>query len=210
MGGQEQRHQTPSQGVVEVVHEPRLRAGAKSGAAVCGFRERAPKPWSVEVRRRRMSCLFDLYVSARVPREEKRDRERQSRDEKAGDHDHIASGKLCSQQAGGRRRKRDSTVTGCLVQPECEPTLARANQVDLHHDGHRPGQSLIDAEQGVRGDDHAPTLCNSYQQRHRQGQEPAHDEQAPSPCALRECSSTEIRERLREAKRDEEGQHGRI
>ena len=50
----------------------------------------------------------------------------------------------------------DAEVAGRLVQAEREAASGRAGEVDLHHDGHRPGQPLVDAEQHVGGDDEPP------------------------------------------------------
>lgn len=53
----------------------------------------------------------------------------------------------------------DGGVAGGVVQAGGEAASGRADEVDLHIDGHRPGQALVQAEQDVGGDDPAPGRC---------------------------------------------------
>jgi hypothetical protein len=98
-------------------------------------------------------------------------------------------------------------VAGGLVQSEGESAPLRADEVDLHHDGHRPGEPLVYAEQRVRGDDPAPVGRDRDQQRHGQRERPSAHQQAPPSEPLRECPGAEVGERLGEPERDDERQH---
>ena len=58
--------------------------------------------------------------------------------------------------AGQERGERDGAVAGGLVESHGQAALAGADEVDLHDDGGRPGQALIDAQQHVGRDHPAP------------------------------------------------------
>ena len=106
--------------------------------------------------------------------------------------------------ARGKRGRRDGEVSGGLVEPEREAAAARADEVDLHVHGHRPRESLVQAEQRVRGDHPAPRRREDDDERHRQADEPAGDQDRPAREALREASGEEIREGLRQPERRDE------
>ena len=102
------------------------------------------------------------------------------------DDEHVARGELGRQPAAEPGGERDAAVAGGLVEPEREAAALRADEVDLHDDGHRPGQALVDAEQDVGGDDPGPARRDGDQQRHGQRDRPAGDQQPPAPEPLRE------------------------
>src|SRR5262249_20726366 len=58
---------------------------------------------------------------------------------------------------GGQCTACDGDVPGKLVQSHRESTLLRTNQVDLHDNRRRPGQTLTDTQQHVRGYDPVPS-----------------------------------------------------
>ena len=86
-------------------------------------------------------------------------------DRSAGDDEHVAGGELRCQPAAQPGGEGDAAVAGGLVEPEREAASARADEVDLHHDGHRPREALVDAEQDVGGDDPRPARRRRDQER---------------------------------------------
>ena len=117
-------------------------------------------------------------------------------------------------EAGGKRARRergrgDAEVAGGLVQPERETASARPGEIDLHHDGHRPGEPLVDAEQQVGGDDEPPGRREPDQQRHRQRDQPADHKQSLAADPFREVAGGEVGQRLRGAEGDHEGEDRR-
>ena len=63
----------------------------------------------------------------------------------------------CGDEAGRERGERDRAVAGGFVEAHREAAPGGADEVDLHDDRGRPGQSLVDAEQHVGEDDPAPS-----------------------------------------------------
>ena len=108
----------------------------------------------------------------------------------------------CSEGGG-----RDPQIPSSFVQSECESAPARAGEVDLHHDGHRPSQTLVDAEQEIRDDDEPPRHGKPDQDGHRQCDQPADHEQSFAADALGEVASGEIGERLGGTERHDEGKN---
>src|SRR6476660_826791 len=53
------------------------------------------------------------------------------------------------QIAREERRQSDSEIAGKFVEADREAALTRAYEVYLHDDRHRPGKTLVDAEQHV-------------------------------------------------------------
>ena len=64
----------------------------------------------------------------------------------ATDHEDIARGELRCQPAARGGGDGDPAVAGGLVEPERESTPLGSDEVNLHHDGHGPGQALVDTE----------------------------------------------------------------
>jgi hypothetical protein len=83
------------------------------------------------------------------------------------------------------------------------------DQVDLHDHCRRPRQSLVHAEEQVRGDDPGPRRRPDQQERHRQSDQPAGDEDRLATEAVGKRASDEVRAGLREPERQEKRQHGR-
>ena len=111
-----------------------------------------------------------------------------------------------SERAGDEGRECNAQVAGRLVQTQREPTAPRADEIDLHHDGHRPGESLVGAEEEVRNDDPAPAGRERDQERHGQSKQPADDEEALTPDAVGEPAGGEVRERLGDPEGDDEAE----
>ena len=123
--------------------------------------------------------------------------------------EHVARRKVCGKPPAQRRRDGDAAVAGRLVEPESQASALGADEVDLHDDGHRPGKPLVDAEQGVGGDDPGPARGDRDQQRYGQGERPAEDQQPSAPEPLGSDPCGEVGERLGEAEGDDERQNRR-
>ena len=131
-------------------------------------------------------------------------------DRGSGDDEDVARSELGREPAAQPSGERDAAVAGGLVQPEREAAALGTDEVDLHHDGHRPGEALVDAEQDVGGDDPAPARRDRDQHRHRQRHRPAGDQQPPPAGALRERTGAEVGQRLDQPEGDDERQHRRV
>jgi hypothetical protein len=143
-----------------------------------------------------------------VANEQQREQKRRPGDRDAGDGEHVARRELRRGQAAQPGRERDAAVAGRLVQPEREAAAPGADEVDLHHHGHRPGEALVDAEQDVGGDDPAPARGERDQERHRQRHGPAGDQQPPPPDPLGQRPGAEVGQRLDQPEGDDEGEDG--
>ena len=131
-------------------------------------------------------------------------------DDGAEDDEHVAGRELGGEPAGESGREGDAAVAGCFVEAEGEAAPAGADEVDLHDDGHGPRKALVDAEQDVRGHDPAPAGRHGDQDRDREGERPAGDQESPSAGALGEGSGAEVGERLGETEGDDEREDGGI
>src|SRR5690348_10729731 len=96
--------------------------------------------------------------------------------------DRIANAKIerCGAQAvvgsdvtGEKRRYAYGKVSSKFIEAHRQAAGFRPNQIDFHNHGHRPGESLIDAEQRVGGNDPFPTRCPHHHEWHRQPEQPA-------------------------------------
>ena len=167
-----ERREAPGERVVEVVDEPGLGAGAQHRIAHRRAPEGAPEP--ARARAGVAALLCSCATCAPVSRTAKTLTSSPATTISAGtDPDDRARREARCEHAGREGRGGDAEVAGRLVQTEREPAPLRPGQVDLHHDGHRPGEALVDAEQEVRGDDEPPGRCERDQQRDRQGDEPS-------------------------------------
>src|SRR5687767_3766629 len=114
------------------------------------------------------------------------------------------------ERAGRKRRCRDTEIAGRLVQPERETASHRTDKVDLHHDRHRPGQTLVETEEDVGGDDYPPTGSKRDQDRNWQRNEPPKNEETFSPGPLGKTPGSEVRHRLRDAEGNDEREDGAL
>ena len=141
-----------------------------------------------------------------VAHEQRRQQQHGHRD-RGAEHDHdVASCKRRSEPAAEAGGERDAAVAGGLVEPERQAAAPGADEVDLHHDGHGPGEPLVDAEQDVGSDDPGPARGGGDEQRDGQRGSPAGDQQPPAAGALGERAGAEVGQRFREPERDDEGQ----
>jgi hypothetical protein len=154
-----------------------------------------------------MLRLLEGDVGAGVADEQHTEQEPDHRDARSGDGEHVAGRKLGCEPAAQPRCQGDSAVAGGLVQPQREAAPLRPDEVDLHHDRHRPGEALVDAEQDVGGDDPGPARGRRDQQRDRQRHRPAGDQQSPPPDPLRQRPGEEVGQRLDQPEGDDEGEH---
>ena len=146
-------------------------------------------------------------VVARVSNEEHGDREAGDRDDETPYPDHGARCIRRRQRARDERRRRDSEVAGGLVEPEGKAAPAGPDEVDLHHDGHRPREPLARAEEEVRDDDEAPGGGKPDQHGDGQSEQPPEDEEAATPDPVGQTACGEVGERLRHSEGDDEGEN---
>jgi hypothetical protein len=102
--------------------------------------------------------------------------------------------------------ERDGAVAGGLIDPYRQTTPDRADEVDLHDHGRRPGQALVHTEQEVRRDDPRPRRGEDDHQRHGQADEPAGDEDRLAAEAVGQCTRGEVGRRLGEPEGHDERQ----
>jgi hypothetical protein len=208
IGGQEERDDPPGQGVVEVVDQAGLRARSQLRPAIRRVGEHLG-----ESRRSLVAVVVALLLQTHVARgiadEGDGDPQGDQGDSRrAGDED-VPRREVRCKPSADRCRDRDSAVASGLVEAEGKPAALWADEVDLHDDGHRPGEALVDAEQGVGGDDPGPAGGDGDQQRHRQGDRPTEDQQPSSPEPLGSDACGEVGERLGEAEGDDERKDSR-
>ena len=146
-------------------------------------------------------------MSGGVAHEQDGKREGEQRDASAGAHEHVTGRELARQPATGSRGHGDAAIARGLVEPEREAPPVRADEVDLHHDGHGPGEALVDAEQDVGGHDPAPARGDGDQEGNRQRDRPTGDQEPAAAESLRERAGAEVRQRLGEPEGDDERQH---
>jgi hypothetical protein len=140
--------------------------------------------------------LLERDVGGGVAHEEDGDQEGGDGDDGADDDEHVAGRELGGEPASQPGGQRDAAVAGRFVETEGQAAPARSDEVDLHDDGHGPGQPLVDAEQDVRGHDPAPAGRHGDQDWDREGKRPAGYQQPPPAGALRERPGAEVGERL--------------
>ena len=115
---------------------------------------------------------------------------------------------LGGDEPGRQRGDGDRAVAGGLVQAHRETAPGGADEVDLHDHRRRPGESLVDAEQHVGEDDPAPRRCPHQQQRHRQADQPARDQDRLAADPIGERPGEEVGGRLDRAEGDDERERG--
>jgi hypothetical protein len=153
------------------------------------------------------AILLEADVIDRVADEDDRRDERGDRDACRPGDEHVARSDLGGEPSAERGGHRDTAVPGGLVEAEGKAAPLRADEVDLHHYGHRPGEALVDAEEEVGGDDPGPARGYGDEHRHRQRDHPARDQQTSATEARGEPSGAEVGERLRKPEGDDERQH---
>src|SRR6516165_7563035 len=80
--------------------------------------------------------------------------------------------------AGEKSRHAYSKVAGKFIEAHRQTPRFGADQIDLHDNGHRPRETLVDAEQRVGGDNPFPTWCPHHHKRHWQSEQPTDNEHA--------------------------------
>ena len=156
-----------------------------------------------------MDILLERDVGGGVTHGEDADQEPRNGDQRRTDPDDGAGSEAAGESAGGESGGCDAQVTGRLVQPERQAAAPGPGQVDLHHDGHRPGEPLVDAEQQVGADDVPPRGGKANEERDRQRHQPADHQQALTADPFREVAGGEVGKCLRSAERDDEGEDRR-
>src|SRR5207244_897592 len=95
-----------------------------------------------------------------------------------------------------------------LVKSHREPAAPGTDEVDFHHDGHGPRESLARAEERVGPHDPAPRRRPYDEDGDGCAKQPAGDEHALAAKAIAEPSGYDVRDRLDDAERRDEGEHG--
>src|SRR5579872_3628790 len=138
--------------------------------------------------------------------------DQQDREQRA--HDRIADPEidrcrsktiLRSEIAGEECSYADGEITGELIETDRKAACLGSDQIDLHNHRHRPGKSLIDAEQGIGGNDPTPAWRPDDHEGHRQSDEPAENEYTLAAPAIGELTGDKIGERFDHAEADDEG-----
>lgn len=112
----------------------------------------------------------------------------------------VAGGEVAGEQCGGA----DGSVSGGLVEAGCQSAAGRSDEVDLHVDGHRPGQALVEAEQDVRGDDPVPGRCPGEHEGDGDSEQPSGEEELPAAEARGQGSGGKVGQGLGETEGDDE------
>ena len=129
--------------------------------------------------------------------------ERDAEEERLGSQS-VLLGDVTGRECG----EGDGAVAGGFVESHREAAAGGPDEVDLHDDRRRPGESLVDAEQDVGEDDPAPTRCEHQDERDGHGDDPAGDEDGFASDSIREGSGEEVGRGFHGAERDDEGERG--
>ena len=207
--GEEDREQPPGEAVVEVVDQPGLRARRQRPVPEGGEREDLPGG-QVAWWRAFGGVVGGLVagVAAGLAHEERGQAEAERGVGDAEEERLGAQPVLLGDVAGGEGGEGDGAVAGGFVEAHGEPAAGRADEVDLHDHGGRPGEALVDAEQHVGEHHPAPRRRPHQQQRDRQADEPAGDEHRLAAEAVGEGAGEEVGRRLDDAEGDDERQRG--
>ena len=192
-GREEQRQQAPGHPVVEVVDEAGLatRPTGRDRGTSSARRPRA----TAEPSGRRAISLLVLDVPARLAHEERprapspRPAIGKAEEERPGPKAVPAA----AMQPVASAVSGDRAVAGGLVEAHREAAPGRTDEVDLHDHRRRPGQALVDAEQHVRRDHPAPGRRPDEQERNRQADQPAGDQDRLAAEAVGEGAGGEVR-----------------
>ena len=153
----------------------------------------------------RVACSWATWP-LRLPDEQRRDRQPEAGIGEPEQERPRPQAGLLRDRTGDERGHGDGAVPGGLVDAHRKPASQRADQVDLHDHGRRPREPLVDPEQHVGEDDPAPRRRPDEEQRHRQPDEPAGDEDGLAPEPVRESARDEVGPGLGHPERDEERQ----
>ena len=175
---------------LRLLTSPACEQARSAGCAVGRVRKRVAQPRRPVVGARVIPTLLERDVRGRVAHEEQRHRKAEDRDRSAAGDQDVARNELARKPAAGGGGERNPAVAGGLVQAEREAAALGADEIDLHHHRHRPGESLVDAEEDVGDDDPSPARGDGDQERNRQGGSPADDQQTPPPDAFGEDPGT--------------------
>src|SRR5215472_804550 len=106
--------------------------------------------------------------------------------------------------AGEKSCHAYSKVASEFIEANSQTARFGAYQIDLHDNGHRPCEALIDAEQRVGSNNPFPTWCPHHHERHRQSEQPADNEHALPAPNVGKMAGHKIGKRLDDAKTDNE------
>jgi hypothetical protein len=103
----------------------------------------------------------------------------------------------------------DGGIARELVESGGTASFVVAGELDLHQQGRRPSEPLVDPQQQVGGDDPSPRRRPHQQQRYRDADQPSHDEDAPGAEALGQQARDEVTGGLRQAEGHQEERCGK-
>src|SRR3989441_2469945 len=198
---QEQGEQSPSNPVVQVVHEPALGAREQAPVSPTRFREDGAKSRpgtrsaGLPLRER-----FRLADEARRQGKARPDRGEPNREW----HGTDAIGPR--EETREERGAADGGIPRELVQARREASSPRSDEVNLAHDRHGPAQTLVDPEEPVCEDDEPPVgrRGKHQEERHGNSDDPADQKDPPPAMDIREVPGGRIRDGLDESEGHEE------
>ena len=135
-------------------------------------------------------------------------RKQKGRNQCQDNHDQAEAEQTGSRIKAGRKiacdqpRKCYTAVPGKFIDPGCKAALIRTDNVDLAGDRHRPGESLVDTQQHIGGDDPVPGRRVEKYEGDRERDEPAPDQHATTTYRLRKAAGHEIHCAFDEAEAD--------
>ena len=92
-----------------------------------------------------MQCGFGSDMRACIPHREHGEKESGNRVESANVERLRPQGVFARDEAGEPCGDTYGEIAGEFIQSHSEAFLAWTDEVDLHHKGHRPSQTLVDA-----------------------------------------------------------------
>src|SRR6266540_2864592 len=211
-GGEQDREEAPGEAVVEVVDHTRLAGRGQGGFAEADQGENLTGGQPAVMRAGGGDAGGGLVVGvpARLAYGQRGQAEAErgvgGGEQERGGPQPVVGG----QGPGGHGGAGERGVAGGFVESHREATASRADQVDLHDDGGGPGQPLVDAEQDVRGDDPAPGRCPDQQERYRDGDEPAGEQDGFAAVAVGQGAGEEVDGGLGGAEGEDVGQRGGV
>ena len=111
-----------------------------------------------------------------------------------------------SEESGGRRCDGHRHVTGCLVEAERETSTLRPHEIDLHVHSHRPGETLVHAQQDVCRHDPGPRRRQDDERTDRDCRHPSGQQDASPAHAICQPPGGQVRDGLDHTEADQEGQ----
>src|ERR1700745_1318032 len=97
-----------------------------------------------------------------------------------------------SDVASEKRCDSHRKVSCEFIEAHSQAARFRPDQIDFHNHSHRPGKTLIDAEECICDDYPFPTRCPHHDEWHRQSEQPSDDEHVFATPNVSEMAGNEI------------------